>query len=101
MKIFPLLFLCFFSGAFANIPDSDVEEFSRTSDGKVLVENNRVWHGKGYSESAYTKLKSEIGWVYPINSTVQHVKKIQGTQNGYDVTYQINSLGQRVHKDEG
>ncbi|AUN99906.1 hypothetical protein C0V70_17700 [Bacteriovorax stolpii] len=97
MKLFSLLIFCISLGVWAKVPDSEVIETAKTADGKILVENNKVWYGQGYNQDTYEALKAQIGWVYPIYSRVQHSKKIQGTQEGYDVFYDINALGQRVY----
>lgn len=64
--------------------------------GSQIQETTFLWCGDQYNKNQYQQLISLIGWVYPTNCTVQHIKK-DNTGRSYNVFYQINHLGQRIY----
>lgn len=83
--------------AHAKAPDETFSEETTTKSGVRIREYEEIWYGKDFSDEAYEKLKSEVGWVFQINSKIRHTKKaLNQSLVGYDVMYTINGLGQRV-----
>lgn len=64
--------------------------------GTEIQETTFLWCGDQYNKTQYQQLISRIGWVYPTNCTIQHIKK-DNTGRSYNVLYQINHLGQRTY----
>lgn len=64
--------------------------------GYQIVNQTYIWYKKNYSEKNYKDLKSKIGWVYPVNSYIQHIKNGIDGRVGFDTTYSINEFGLRT-----
>lgn len=61
----------------------------------LIIEQTYVWYDKNHSREDDEEVKSKIGWVYPLRSIVQQIKKFADGRKGFDVTYSINQLGLR------
>lgn len=64
--------------------------------GKQIKDETRIFLGPKFKRAEYDKLKMTIGWVYSINSRIEHIKQEVGGPDRFDVFYNINELGQRV-----
>lgn len=64
--------------------------------GETIVDHTYVWYKENYSNDDYYKLQNKVGWIYPINSIIEHVCNYVDGRPGYDVFYNTNEFGFRI-----